>query len=93
MKCGNEWGESVWKPFLEESDRARAKEYAEAEAAAEARGIMTATANENGYVKCPHCGWRFSIRYPMSWDGKMHLSCHTRLQITNGEQFGAGNDG
>ena len=91
-ECGNEWGESEWKEFIEKSDRARDQEYAEKEAAAEARGIMTATANENGHVRCPHCGWGFSIRYPMSWDGTMHRSCHTRLRITHGELFSSNDE-
>lgn len=84
-ECNHEWGVSEWKAIIEDSERKRAEKYAEAEAAADARGVLTATANEGGYVKCPHCGRSFSIRYPMSWDGKMHKSCHTRLHITNSE--------
>jgi hypothetical protein len=91
LECRHEWGVSEWKTIIEDSVAERDREFAEAESAADARGIFTATANEGGYVKCPHCGRTFSIRYPMSWDGRMHKSCHTRLQITNGEQGGGGN--
>ena len=82
---------SEWKAIIEDSKRERAEKYAEAEVAAETRGVLIATANEEGYVKCPHCRRSFSIRYPMLWDGRMHKSCHTRLKITNGEQVGAQN--
>ncbi len=90
--CHHEWGESEWKAIIEDSERERAEKYAAAEVDANARGVLTAIANEGGYVKCPHCGRMFSIRYPMSWDGKMHKSCHTRLQITN-EQDAPSNGG
>ena len=90
-ECGHEWVVSEWKAIIEDSKRERAGKYAEAEVAAETRGVLIATANEGGYVKCPHSRRSFSIRYPMSWDGRMHKSCHTRLKITNGEQVGAQN--
>ncbi|WP_035613604.1 hypothetical protein [Haloferula sp. BvORR071] len=79
--CGHEWGVSEWaEPMLEE-ERVLQERAAATERLAEARGVMDAVANEHGWVKCPHCGCRFSICHDSSWDGRMHKSCHTRLSI------------
>jgi phage FluMu protein Com len=85
--CGHEWGVSEWKKIIERSIMERDAKYAAAETDAELRGAMMASANAGGYVKCPHCKRTFSIRYSMSWDGKMHKSCHTRLLIANEDQY------
>lgn len=85
--CGHEWSVSEWKEIIERSIMERDAKYAAAETDAELRGTMTASANAGGYVKCPHCKRTFSIRYPMSWDGRMHKSCHTRLLISNEAGF------
>lgn len=47
------------------------------------RGQMEATANADGWVKCPFCGKRFNIRGVYStWNGTRHLSCGTSIILT-----------
>lgn len=70
---------------MEAAAEQQKRKFQELELEAEARGVMTASANSHGFVKCPHCAMSFSIRHSMSWDGKMHKSCHTRLRVSNWE--------
>jgi len=39
----------------------------------------------SSWVKCPQCGWKFSLEEPTSWSGERHLKCGQRLIIQNGE--------
>lgn len=80
-KCSHEWGGIEWPSSGDGLRMQRETEEAKAEQAAEARGVFYARANKNGYVKCPYCQRSFSIRYPMSWNGKMHKSCRTRIVV------------
>jgi len=45
------------------------------------RGVMQATTNAHGWVRCPHCETRFRKHVTTSWDGERHRSCGTRLEI------------
>jgi DNA-directed RNA polymerase subunit RPC12/RpoP len=51
------------------------------DAQARARGILTTTVNAHGWVRCPHCGWRFTIRDKNVWDGQRHIMCGTYLTL------------
>ena len=79
--CGHEWGDSEWNEIMERAKQARLEAEAAKEKEAIQRGVFDVTPNESGFVKCPFCNTSFSIRHAMSWDGKMHESCHTRLKI------------
>lgn len=34
-----------------------------------------------GWVRCPACGWKFSLDDAGAWDGQCHLRCGQRLVI------------
>ncbi|WP_035613607.1 hypothetical protein [Haloferula sp. BvORR071] len=75
--CQHEWGVSEWaKRMLQEYEKIDAMERLTEEGV-----VMDAVVNEHGWVKCPHCGRRFSIHHDMSWGGERHLSCGVRLRI------------
>lgn len=49
---------------------------------ARAREITrSANPDSEGWLKCPHCGWHFTLRNKNSWDGVRHCSCRGKIQI------------
>ena len=84
--CEHEWGESEWKQIIEDEEKAKIAYEEKKESEALARGVFEAQPNEHGYVKCPHCGMKFSVRHDMSWDGTKHKSCRTRIKLVSAEQ-------
>jgi hypothetical protein len=40
-----------------------------------------ANPDSNGWVACPHCGVRFTIRDKQRWDGERHRSCGGRISL------------
>jgi len=93
LDCQHEWAGPEWlAELLAESERMGKRREEEAERVALARGRMSATANGHGWAMCPHCHTRFSIRHALSWDGAMHRSCRTRLEIEEGNAGGTTNE-
>jgi hypothetical protein len=35
-----------------------------------------------GWLSCPHCGTRFTVRDAQRWDGERHRSCGGRISLT-----------
>jgi hypothetical protein len=42
---------------------------------------LDAVANEEGWLKCPSCGWRFSTKDKNVWTGRRHIRCGQKLNI------------
>ena len=42
---------------------------------------MSAIPNSFGWVKCPNCDTSFKISSPVSWNGKVHISCGQKLKL------------
>lgn len=40
-----------------------------------------ATADGGGWVRCPRCGWRFTVRDGRAWTGRRHLRCGQRINV------------
>jgi len=88
-ECNHEWGVSEWQKILEDAAAAKAADDEKQDEEAKRRGVFEVMPNESGYVQCPHCKMKFSVRHDMSWDGRMHKTCRTRLKIAEAEQGGA----
>lgn len=43
---------------------------------------MEATKRDDGWTKCPRCGWRFSARDSAVWTGLRHKRCGQKLKFT-----------
>jgi DNA-directed RNA polymerase subunit RPC12/RpoP len=56
------------------------------DAQARARGIFTTSVNAHGWVRCPHCGWRFTPRDKNLWDGQRHIKCGTYLKLKSDKE-------
>jgi hypothetical protein len=82
FSCEHRWGIAEHVEKLKAYAVKRAVEEAEKERRALARGVMEAIVKPNGYAKCPHCGATFSTRHDMSWDGVIHKTCKTRLNLS-----------
>lgn len=41
-----------------------------------------ASPDSSGWLSCPHCGTRFTIRDRQRWDGEHHSSCGGRISLT-----------
>lgn len=39
-------------------------------------------ANADGWIKCPNCGWRFTITDKHAWTGLRHMRCGQKLHVT-----------
>jgi hypothetical protein len=35
-----------------------------------------------GYVQCPCCGWKFSIKDKHRWTGRRHMRCGQKITLT-----------
>ena len=35
-----------------------------------------------GYVQCPCCGWKFSIKDKHRWTGRRHIRCGQKIMLT-----------
>ncbi len=44
--------------------------------------VLSAMANAAGWVRCPHCGWRFLIDDGREWEGGVHHRCGQRLDVS-----------
>jgi nitrite reductase/ring-hydroxylating ferredoxin subunit len=43
--------------------------------------LADAEADDGGWVTCPRCGWRFTIRDGRAWTGHRHLRCGQRISV------------
>jgi hypothetical protein len=41
--------------------------------------VLTANVDSDGWMRCPSCGFRFTIRDKNAWDGQRHKRCGTYL--------------
>jgi len=44
---------------------------------------MTATPNDNGWLRCPNCNWRFNVNDRDDWTGNRHVRCGQRLEMVD----------
>ena len=42
---------------------------------------ISITANADGWIKCPNCGWRFTITDKHAWTGLRHMRCGQKLHV------------
>jgi len=47
------------------------------------RHVLTATVDQSGWAKCPHCRVRFSTKSRGSFDGRRHTTCGTYLNLVD----------
>ena len=43
--------------------------------------IIDVKTNSEGWIKCPCCSWRFTIKDPEVWTGSRHKRCGQRLNV------------
>jgi hypothetical protein len=43
--------------------------------------VRTAAPTSDGWVTCPHCRVRFTVRDTRRWDGVSHLTCGGRINL------------
>lgn len=44
----------------------------------------SARADAAGWLTCPGCGWRFTLRDPRAWSGRRHMRCGQKIKpLTN----------
>ena len=46
------------------------------------RAPIEATPSAVGWLKCPCCGWRFSLADPNAWTGQRHKRCGQRISVS-----------
>jgi hypothetical protein len=42
---------------------------------------MPAKASATGYVQCPCCGWKFSVKDKHRWTGRRHMRCGQKITL------------
>jgi hypothetical protein len=42
---------------------------------------MDSILRADGWLRCPNCGWKFTINDPFAWNGRMHSKCGQRLNV------------
>ena len=47
--------------------------------------VAAAAADANGWVTCPGCRWRFTVRDRSVWSGLRHVRCGQRIRLIGGE--------
>lgn len=40
----------------------------------------SARADAAGWLTCPGCGWRFTLRDPHAWSGRRHMRCGQKIK-------------
>jgi len=43
----------------------------------------SASVDDQGWITCPSCDWRFALRDKHAWTGRRHLRCGQKIRVIN----------
>jgi hypothetical protein len=47
--------------------------------------VIDVTPSADGWLTCPGCGWRFTVRDRNVWSGLRHVRCGQRIRLVGGD--------